>query len=95
LTDNPNKEPIDILNIRDWLKAPDPSTNFVAACNMKTPGTGEWLLSDSQFVQWRENKSGMLWIQGKGKILLYGNFESKYSGCSGLRQNIPFVRKQH
>ncbi|KAF9064043.1 hypothetical protein BDP27DRAFT_201288 [Rhodocollybia butyracea] len=62
-----------ILKIRDWLKAPDPSTNFVAACNKKIPGTGEWILSHEHFVKWRKDKSGLLWIHGKvgsGKTFL-------------------------
>ncbi|KAF9065998.1 ankyrin repeat-containing domain protein [Rhodocollybia butyracea] len=62
-----------ISDIRKWLKAPDPSTNFVASCDKRTPGTGQWIFSDPQFVEWREATSGMLWIQGKvgsGKTFL-------------------------
>ncbi|KAF9066363.1 hypothetical protein BDP27DRAFT_1330636, partial [Rhodocollybia butyracea] len=62
-----------VSDIRKWLKAPDPSTNFVAACDKRTPGTGEWIFSDPQFVEWREATSGILWIQGKvgsGKTFL-------------------------
>ncbi|KAF9064047.1 hypothetical protein BDP27DRAFT_1426268 [Rhodocollybia butyracea] len=60
-----NWKPIDILKIRDWLKAPDPSTNLVAACNKKIPGTGEWILSHEHFIKWRKDESGLLWIHGK------------------------------
>ncbi|KAF9048138.1 hypothetical protein BDP27DRAFT_694082 [Rhodocollybia butyracea] len=63
----------DVFAIRKWLKAPDPSTNFVAACDKRTPGTGEWIFSHPQFVEWREATSGTLWIQGKvgsGKTFL-------------------------
>ncbi|KAF9065983.1 ankyrin repeat-containing domain protein [Rhodocollybia butyracea] len=63
----------DVSDIRKWLKAPDPSTNFVAACKLRTLGTGDWIFSDPQFVKWRQAKSGVLWIQGKvgsGKTLL-------------------------
>ncbi|KAF9065989.1 ankyrin repeat-containing domain protein [Rhodocollybia butyracea] len=62
-----------VSDIRKWLKAPDPSTNFVAACDKRTPGTGEWIFSDPQFAEWREATSGILWIQGKvgsGKTFL-------------------------
>ncbi|KAF9067409.1 ankyrin repeat-containing domain protein [Rhodocollybia butyracea] len=55
----------DVFAIRSWLKAPDPSTNFVAACDKRTPGTGEWIFFHPQFVEWREATSGTLWIQGK------------------------------
>ncbi|KAF9064325.1 ankyrin repeat-containing domain protein [Rhodocollybia butyracea] len=59
--------------IRNWLKAPDPSTNFVAACDKKTDGTGDWILSHSEYVKWHQGKHGILWIQGKvgsGKTIL-------------------------
>ncbi|KAF9056915.1 hypothetical protein BDP27DRAFT_1454269 [Rhodocollybia butyracea] len=73
MTINNNWKTDDVFAIRKWLKAPDPSTNFVAACDKRTPGTGEWILSDPQFVEWREATSGVLWIQGKvgsGKTFL-------------------------
>jgi hypothetical protein len=60
----------DVSDIRKWLKAPDPSTNFVAACDKRTPGTGDWIFSDPQFVEWRQAAFGVLWIQGKGKTRL-------------------------
>ncbi|KAF9062938.1 ankyrin repeat-containing domain protein [Rhodocollybia butyracea] len=59
--------------IRSWLKAPDPSINFVAACDKRTPGTGQWILSHPQYVQWCQGRPGILWIQGKvgsGKTIL-------------------------
>ncbi|KAF9063540.1 ankyrin repeat-containing domain protein [Rhodocollybia butyracea] len=39
----------------------------------KTAGTGEWILSDSEYVEWHEGEPGILWIQGKvgsGKTML-------------------------
>ncbi|KAF9062201.1 ankyrin repeat-containing domain protein [Rhodocollybia butyracea] len=63
----------DILAIQNWLKAPDPSTNFVAACDKRTPATGNWIFSDPQFAKWYQGTSGVLWIQGKvgsGKTIL-------------------------
>ncbi|KAF9063590.1 hypothetical protein BDP27DRAFT_1426756 [Rhodocollybia butyracea] len=66
----------DVLAIRDWLKAPvsDPSTNFLAACYQRTPGTAEWILSHPQYIQWQQSEqAGTLWIQGKvgsGKTIL-------------------------
>ncbi|KAE9385899.1 hypothetical protein BT96DRAFT_928589, partial [Gymnopus androsaceus JB14] len=33
-----------IQEIRDWLKAPDCSTNFNTAANKKTAGTGMWII---------------------------------------------------
>ncbi|KAF9058423.1 hypothetical protein BDP27DRAFT_587308 [Rhodocollybia butyracea] len=63
----------DVLPIQNWLKAPDPSTNFVAACDKRTPGTGDWICSHPQYTQWCRGKPGILWIQGKvgsGKTVL-------------------------
>ncbi|KAF9065839.1 ankyrin repeat-containing domain protein [Rhodocollybia butyracea] len=59
--------------IQNWLKAPNPSTNFVAACDKKTAGTGEWILSHPEYDKWHQSKHGILWIQGKagsGKTIL-------------------------
>ncbi|KAF9063548.1 hypothetical protein BDP27DRAFT_1478189 [Rhodocollybia butyracea] len=63
----------DVSVIRNWLKAPDSSTNFVAAYDKKTDGTGDWILSHSEYVKWCQGKHGILWIQGKagsGKTIL-------------------------
>ncbi|KAF9071404.1 hypothetical protein BDP27DRAFT_1401423 [Rhodocollybia butyracea] len=63
----------DVSAIRKWLKAPDPSTNYVAACDKRTPGTGDWIFSHPQFVKWSQSTFGLLWIQGKvgsGKTFL-------------------------
>ncbi|KAF9066369.1 hypothetical protein BDP27DRAFT_1018816 [Rhodocollybia butyracea] len=71
----------DVSDIRKWFNAPNPSTNFVAASKLRTPGTGEWIFSDFQFVKWKQATSGVLWIQGKvgsGKTLL-----SHYSATKG------------
>ncbi|KAF9062678.1 ankyrin repeat-containing domain protein, partial [Rhodocollybia butyracea] len=68
----------DVSDIRKWLKAPDPSTNFVAACDKRTPGTGDWIFSDPQFIKWRQAASGVLWIQGKGNTILYSDLESNH-----------------
>ncbi|KAE9390083.1 hypothetical protein BT96DRAFT_356378 [Gymnopus androsaceus JB14] len=49
---------------KDWLKAPDCSTNFIAAANKKTTGTGMWIIEHPKYVEW-DNNGGLLWIQGK------------------------------
>jgi hypothetical protein len=51
-----------------WLKAPDTSINFNEAIKKRTAGTGEWILSHSQYTQWKQDGS-TLWIQGKGKFI--------------------------
>ncbi|THU79930.1 hypothetical protein K435DRAFT_941792 [Dendrothele bispora CBS 962.96] len=61
-----------IQDIRKWIGAPDPSTNFVAACNKMTEGTGLWLVNDRNFQEWK-SQGGLFWLQGKagsGKTFL-------------------------
>ncbi|THU93972.1 hypothetical protein K435DRAFT_799243 [Dendrothele bispora CBS 962.96] len=61
-----------IQDIRKWIGAPDPSTNFVAARNKMTEGTGLWLVNDGNFEEWK-NQGGLFWLQGKagsGKTFL-------------------------
>ncbi|KAF5336202.1 hypothetical protein D9758_017778 [Tetrapyrgos nigripes] len=58
--------------IQKWINAPDSSMNFIAAYDKIAEGTGEWLLQDSRFVEWK-GKGGLLWLQGKagsGKTFL-------------------------
>ncbi|THU81756.1 hypothetical protein K435DRAFT_844622 [Dendrothele bispora CBS 962.96] len=65
-----------IQDIRKWIGAPDPSTNFVAACNKMTEGTGLWLVNDGKFEEWK-NQGGLFWLQGKagsGKTFLWSSF---------------------
>jgi len=57
---------VDLSKIKDWLKPPDPSTNFVNATNKMTEGTGAWLLQDWSFQNW-ETDAGLMWLQGQGK----------------------------
>ncbi|KAE9391239.1 hypothetical protein BT96DRAFT_945541 [Gymnopus androsaceus JB14] len=54
-----------VQKIRDWLKAPDCSTNFNTAANKKTAGTGTWIIKHQKYIEWKNN-GGLLWIQGKG-----------------------------
>jgi NACHT domain len=59
--------------IVDWLKVCDPSTNHVTARKIHEPGTGNWFISSSDFVKWRDNKIRSLWLQaipGAGKTIL-------------------------
>ncbi|THU94013.1 ankyrin, partial [Dendrothele bispora CBS 962.96] len=61
-----------IQDIRKWIGAPDPSTNFTAACNKMTEGTGFWLVNDKKFQEWK-SQGGLFWLQGKagsGKTFL-------------------------
>ncbi|KIK52936.1 hypothetical protein GYMLUDRAFT_49614 [Collybiopsis luxurians FD-317 M1] len=59
--------------LQKWLNAPDCATNFQAADDKRTKGTGQWMLKHPQYIKWKNNPS-MLWIQGKagsGKTILF------------------------
>ncbi|KAF9061840.1 ankyrin repeat-containing domain protein [Rhodocollybia butyracea] len=60
--------------IRNWLNPPDSSVNFNAALETRTPGTGQGLLSNPEYLKWKNGgETHMLWIQGKvgsGKTVL-------------------------
>ncbi|KAF9063467.1 ankyrin repeat-containing domain protein [Rhodocollybia butyracea] len=63
----------EIHKIRDWFKAPNPSSNYIAADALRTPGTGQWILSTAEYQEWMQSHQGQLWIQGKvgsGKSIL-------------------------
>ncbi|KAL8790513.1 MAG: hypothetical protein Q9195_006344 [Heterodermia aff. obscurata] len=60
----------DILN---WLKAPDPSTNYRNACESRHAATGSWFLEGKEFSRWKIDATSMLWLHGKagcGKTVL-------------------------
>ncbi|KAJ3847651.1 hypothetical protein EV368DRAFT_87496 [Lentinula lateritia] len=62
----------DSHKIHKWLNAPDFSANFVAAADNRCFGTGQWILEDDKYKEWRSNL-GILWIQGpagSGKTFL-------------------------
>jgi hypothetical protein len=54
-----------------WINAPDPSVNFNAAYERITKGTGMWFMQNSKLSDWKAN-GDLLWLQGKGKIVLIG-----------------------
>ncbi|KIK55229.1 hypothetical protein GYMLUDRAFT_878838 [Collybiopsis luxurians FD-317 M1] len=58
--------------IQKWLNAPDCTTNFQAADDQRTKGTGQWILNHPKYIQWKKSPNA-LWIQGKagsGKTIL-------------------------
>ncbi|THU89419.1 hypothetical protein K435DRAFT_841841 [Dendrothele bispora CBS 962.96] len=54
-----------VKEIRAWINPPDPSANYVTACDKMTEGTGLWLIQDERFKKWMKN-GNLLWLQGKG-----------------------------
>jgi hypothetical protein len=50
--------------IRDWLKAPDATTDYNDACKLKHPRTGLWFVKGSYFSTWLVKANSFLWLNG-------------------------------
>jgi hypothetical protein len=50
--------------IRDWLKAPDATTDYNDACKLKHPRTGLWFVKGSHFSTWLVKANSFLWLNG-------------------------------
>lgn len=51
--------------IRHWLSAPDPHTNYKKALKLRLANTGVWLLKSPQYVTWKANSSSCwIWLHG-------------------------------
>lgn len=50
--------------VQDWLKAPDPSTNFNVACKKRHSGTGMWFIQGDSFNEWIRKPRSFLWLRG-------------------------------
>jgi hypothetical protein len=60
-------------NIRDWLSAPDPSSNYINALEKRHQGTGAWFINGQAFSDWNGRSNSFLWlhgIPGCGKTIL-------------------------
>jgi hypothetical protein len=64
-----------LCKIRQWLCAPDPSTNYQKALKLRQADTGLWLLESEEYASWKTktNTASALWlygIPGCGKTIL-------------------------
>lgn len=50
--------------LKNWLHAPDPSTNYNRAIHQRHPGTGLWFLQSEAYDDWRREANGFLWLYG-------------------------------
>ena len=56
-----------------WLAAPDPSSNYNSAREKHHYGTGQWLLDNPSYLEWKTRPASLLWLHGKagcGKTVL-------------------------
>jgi len=53
-----------LQRIRDWLCAPDPFLNHVAARKKRQPLTGDWFLGGEMYGSWRSSPGSFLWLYG-------------------------------
>ncbi|KAH0168095.1 Pfs, NACHT and ankyrin domain protein, partial [Aureobasidium melanogenum] len=51
-------------SLKEWLHAPDPSTNYNRAIQQRHPGTGLWFLESEVYEGWRVEENGFLWLHG-------------------------------
>ncbi|KAK4950135.1 hypothetical protein LTR10_011112 [Elasticomyces elasticus] len=49
----------------NWLAAPDPAINHMAARKLHQPGTCQWFLTSQQYTAWTQAQSLHLWLHGK------------------------------
>ncbi|KAG9566852.1 Pfs, NACHT and ankyrin domain protein, partial [Aureobasidium melanogenum] len=50
--------------LKEWLHAPDPSTNYNRAIQQRHPGTGLWFTRSTSYGDWRVERNGFLWLHG-------------------------------
>lgn len=51
-------------SLKDWLNAPDPSTNYNRAIQQRHPGTGMWFLQSEAYANWKAERYEFLWLHG-------------------------------
>jgi hypothetical protein len=62
-----------LCTIRQWLSAPDPSTNYQKALKLRQTDTGHWFLESAEYARWMTEAASSLWlhgIPGCGKTIL-------------------------
>ncbi len=50
--------------VRDWLKAPDATTNHHEACAKRHAASGLWFVKGYVFTKWLEENRSFLWLNG-------------------------------
>ncbi|RPA73454.1 purine and uridine phosphorylase [Ascobolus immersus RN42] len=82
--------------VKDWLKAPDPSTNFDKGSSLRSEGSGTWLLKEPRFIDWKAKEGRpfkFLWlhgIPGCGKSVLSSTVIDNLERCAGCEPLLYF-----
>lgn len=83
-----------LLAIKDWITAPDPSTNHHKAIKQRQADTGLWLLESKEFAKWKNSPASRLWlhgIPGCGKTILSSSIiEQLLQRCDGTNAVIAY-----
>lgn len=51
-------------SIHHWLRAPDATPDYNAACTKRHTGTGRWLVRSPAFTVWLQQDNSFLWLYG-------------------------------
>ena len=51
-------------DLRQWLRAPDPTVNFNVAVAKRHTGTGQWLVQGPAYTTWLQQDNSFLWLYG-------------------------------
>ena len=51
-------------NVRHWLRAPDATIDYNAACAKRHAGTGQWFVQSATFATWLQQDNSFLWLYG-------------------------------
>ncbi|PVH91840.1 ankyrin [Periconia macrospinosa] len=74
-----------LCKIRQWLSAPDPSTNYQKALKLRQADTGIWFLESDTYTRWKTAAASPLWlygIPGCGKTILSSTvLENIFQNC--------------
>ncbi|KAF8333766.1 ankyrin repeat-containing domain protein [Amanita rubescens] len=73
-----------LAKFKKWLNVPDPSVSHNNAREKHLKGSGQWLLQDKRYINWKEQSNSFMWINGIsgcGKTLI----------CSTIIEDIKAI----
>lgn len=66
--------------VLSWLRCADPTVKHLASRKLHQPGSNQWVLGDTDFVEWKEKPGHTLWLHG-----IPG------AGKTGMLCSLPFA----